>query len=230
MKIIEPTGQIMNLRETGMNRLWCLLTVFFAVSSSAQTNDFGAWTGFSLEYEKNKFTFVAEAESRFTNNVSECEKLFVEPSISYELFPFLSVDASIRYSSSFEVGENHQNSVRYSGGFELSKKYEAVKLSLRSKLQRDVDRLLLFEDKWRNKLGLKYFFNGSPFRIGMSGEVFLPISEPRSRINKLRSAAYIEYFFTADLKLKSQYIYQTEIHAANPEHDHIVGLSLVYSL
>lgn len=220
----------MNLREKGMNSFWCLLAVFLAVSSSAQTSDFGAWTGFSFDYEKDKFSFAAETESRFANNLSVCDKVFIEPSISYELFPFLSVDASIRYSTSFEVGENSQNSIRYSGGLELSKKYETVKLSFRSKLQREVDRLFLFEDKWRNKLGLKYFFNGSPFRIGASGEVFMPISEPRSQINKLRTAVYFEFFFTADLKLKSQYIFQKEIRVANPANDYIIGLSLMYSI
>jgi len=215
------------------------ISLFFLLVSAAvcaQDSDFGAWTGLAVEYNYKDFSVNLEAESRFSNNLSSVEKVFIEPSISYKLLPFASLGAGMRYGTEYELDEqNGENSVRYYGSVELSAKYSYFKFSLKSKYQRDVNKLYKspayeYADVFRNKIGGKYIFKGTPFRFGASAELFLPLSEEELLFNKYRTLIYYEYYISSKLKLKNGFIYQSEINQATPQDKYIVSLSLLYKI
>lgn len=219
-----------------MRYLSVVILLFLPFYMSAQQKDFHVWTGASATYEMDKLEFGFEAESRFVNNATWCEKVFVSPSVGYDLFKQFNVDAGVRYSfvNDYEYAFR-ENSTRVWAGGTYSLKLDQIRLSYRLRYQHTISEWYKYpehkySDVLRNKIGGKYVFQGSPYRIGAGAEVFTPLKVNTDLFSKYRLSGFLEYFITSKLKSKVSLLVQKELFVANPEEDYILAIGLNYKI
>ena len=179
---------------------------------------------------------ACELEQRFDNNISNFDRLLLEPSLSYKINKQWSLGAS--YRSWIRQSLEHTYDFRQRGNVDISfrKKIKPFVLKLSSGLQYGFPDLMQENSAktqnlaTRNSIRVSYNIFGSRFSPSLKYELFTKIGSERLLNYQWRITAATSFYINDSASLRFFYAYEREYNLDVPFKSHIYGLGLVYKL
>jgi hypothetical protein len=192
------------------------------------------WESFGVDIQlDNRFKLYLEKQLRYEDSFSNLEADLMEAGIRVRLFKFMTFRVNYRYTI-------RQNNKRYRFDANLyfnfrlnpSKKWQSVRLSSRTKLQKEYKEDGIFNDsEWelRNRLKLEVPFT-RPIRPYLGAEWFKGLGDMGRLRDKLRLTLGVEWRVKGSITIKPFYHFQTDLVSGLSETTHIFGTKLNVSL
>ena len=228
----------MNLR---VNRFAVFLVFTFCmlwgVVLKGQVKDAGLWTSVNLEVKLvKKLSFNLSEELRFNENITELGAAFTDAGLSYKLNKHFQFGASYRFIQRHRMDDYYSFRHRFYLDAKYSHKLKPFEVSLRTRLQNQVEDIGRDDDGGmpiyylRNKLNASLNTKKaySPY---VSLELFSPLNYPREvALDGIRATAGVEYEFTKHHKVDAFYMIQKELNVERQVTDFVIGIGYYYKL
>lgn len=232
--------------------LLILIFIGFWSSTILAQKDFGLWSSVDLKVPITKKLDVGLGiNARFKSNVTEVQKTFLSPSVSYRVADFLKFGADYRFANYPEMGffGNHNtHRITLDADFDLfqykkmrSDSLSSSKLQLSGRIRYSYENEVgdLNDENLRGQLKLEY---GFPKDLGVkvyaSSEVFFHFKDQirytskavttYNRFNKMRVRAGFEYAINKRSAIELFYMIEPEFDS--PKTDYVLGVGYVYEL
>lgn len=242
--MVKADSQMMTIRllsNLKRNMRISLLTILFgfiAITSFAQTEDFGAWGGLSLKKKlSNDIRLSIGTESRFYNNASQWDKQNFDLGGAYELTNWIKMGVGYRMSLSQSVEKMPEYAHRLQYDIAVSKKLERLKPTFRVRWQSKWSDLYIAEsytqptNTIRTKFGTEYNIYGSRFKPFVSVEGYVPVwAESNIVFDKLRGVAGVKVKMSKKLDFDAFYLRQSDREGPQVENLNVLGLGASYKL
>ncbi len=169
---------------------------------------------------------------RWNHNLNTSDKTILQPSLTYEVFDFLSVGAGYRMAWAFDYDKTTRFHQRFHTNVALKHKIDRFKLRYRSRVQYGFYDYNASDNFSSNALvhRAKFEVSYTPFGTRISpyaaSEFFNQLNDENSYI-KTRYLFGAAYSFTR-LSLDVFYQIDKELNTANPMTEFIIGLTLGY--
>jgi predicted porin len=208
---------------------------FASITGNAQEVDYRARAGVKVQKDITKqLSASIEYEHRFDNYLTTFDKALIEPSLSYELFPFLRIGADWR----FMIDQNRTREIEFKqrAAIFVRTQYDVddFEIKLRTALQYGFDDLTFSSGQKlisRNTIEVEYNWFGSKFKPSVSYEFFYHINNTNGGIiNQWRAKAGTSYRLSKKSELSLNYLFEKEINVAYPVNAHVIGIGLSYKL
>lgn len=215
-----------------MNKLFFIVCLFWTFYTTAQWNDFGVRSRFTIEKRLNPRWRLALAETmRFNENATQLNQLYTSFSTSYRLSKTFSFRGTYRFEQKFNYDETIDLRHRLQVDVLIRFQLEKLRIELQERFQIRY-RNILREENWnipkiyfRPGINLEYDLN-SKFTPYVSGEVYL---NQKGFIDNLRFVVGGGYDFNKHHSIKLYYLIDKEIQVKNPLTFFIIGTAYKYS-
>ncbi|MCF8372407.1 MAG: DUF2490 domain-containing protein [Bacteroidales bacterium] len=222
-------------------RIYFLLIVpalFLApTTGQGQISDAKLWTGLKLEYAfSKKLEAACEIEQRFDNNISEFDRLLLEPSISYKINKKWGLEASYRAWARQSLEHNYDFRQRGNLDISFKKKHKSFDVKLTTGLQYGFPDVNQDYSNYstdlvsRNSIRVGYDIFGSRFSPDLKYELFTKIAKGQLLNYQWRVTAATSYYINESVSLKFFYALEHEYNLDEPYNSHIYGVGLNYKL
>jgi long-subunit fatty acid transport protein len=217
--------------------VFLLAGCFSTFLSIAQSADARLWTGAKIEYRFNKkMELACELEQRFDNNISNFDRLLLEPSLSYKMNKSWSLGASFR--SWYRQNAEHSYDFKQRGNLDISyqKNIKSFGLKLSSGIQYGVPDLIQVSSSnsqdlaSRNSIRINYNIFGTRFSPSIKYELFTKIDQGSLLNYQWRATVSTSYYINQAISLRFLYAFEQEYNLEAPFSSHIYGLGLNYKL
>lgn len=220
---------------------FCLLVAIWSFlwpqSGVGQISDTKLWAGLKVEHDLSKNLEAAcEIEQRFGNNISNFDRLLIEPSVSYKINKKWAIGASYRawYRQSLE----HSYDFRQRGNFDISfkKKIKPFDVKLAAGLQYgfpDINQdYSKYTSDWvsRNSIRVGYDIFGSRFSPTIKYELFTKLQNQQFLNYQWRLTLGTDIYLNGATSLSLFYAFEHEYNLDLPFNSHIYGVGLKYKL
>lgn len=225
-----------------MKKLFLLAVGVLIFSSAKSQNDFGAWTGADVSakiYKNLKAGF--ELQSRFSNNLTRLDEVFLSPFIKYDLNNVIRFGTDYRYTNSIgTVNDAHRICFDAEARklMDLLKDGSRFNFSFRTRFTHEYKRTKRNDNYLRFKLDFDYNIPKTKLKPEFGAELFYHFGDQitytftdvtsRGRLNKYRLKLGLSYPLTKDMDLSAFYMLQSRIQESKT--DFILGLGYSYNL
>lgn len=236
-----------------MRKIFFIAT--FVVSSSSfifAQNDFGLWSSVDLKVPVTKKLDVGIGiNARFKSNVTEVQKTFVSPSVSYRVLDFLKFGADYRYANHPEMGffgNYYTHRITLDADFDLfeykemrSDSSSSSKFQLSGRIRYTYEDEIgdLDDENLRAQLKLEFDFpKDIGLKASLSSEVFFHFKDQirytskvvttYNRFSKMRMRVGCEYAINKRSTIEAFYMVEPEFDG--PKTDYVLGVGYVYEL
>lgn len=202
-----------------------------------QISDAKLWAGIKLEYSINKKLDAAcEIEHRLDNNISEYDRLLIEPSVSYKINKKWALEAG--YRAWYRQSPEYTYDFRQRGNFDISfrKKLKPFDVKLTSGLQYGFPDVNQDYSNYsadlvsRNSIRVGYDIFGTRFSPSIKYELFTKFDESKLLNYQWRISVATSYYINESVSLKFFYALEHEYNLDVPFNSHIYGVGLNYKL
>ncbi|MGB1247542.1 MAG: DUF2490 domain-containing protein [Chitinophagales bacterium] len=197
----------------------------FFVLGQAQQNDFGLWTGVSLEKELyKKIDLEITEQVRFDNNIGNFDRWINEAGLTYKPFKFYRIGFSYRlvYKEQGDISHriNLINQFKY--------KINDLSLSYRLNLQRYFEANTPADYTWRNKIAVEYEINKhlTPF---VAAELFYNFNYRFNDFNEYRFSAGLKHNIKKRHRLDYVFILNKQFNVEAPDTDLVLKLAYKFT-
>lgn len=232
--------------------IFILILLMSWSSTVLSQKDFGLWSSVDLKVPITKKLDVGVGiNARFKSNVSEVQKTFLSPFVSYRMADFLKVGADYRFANYPEMGffgNHYTHRITLDADFDLlqykrkrSDSLSSSKLQLSGRIRYTYENEIgdLDDENLRGQLKLEFDFpKDIGLKASLSSEVFFHFKDQirytskavttYNRFNKMRVRAGFEYAInkrsTVDL------FYMVEPEFESPKTDYVIGVGYVYEI
>lgn len=232
-----------------------LFIATFIVSSSSvllAQNDFGLWSSVDLKVPVTKKLDVGFGiNARFKSNVTEVQKTFVSPSVSYRVMDFLKLGVDYRFANHPEMGffgnyNTHRITLDADIDFfqyknKSSDSMSSSKLQLSGRIRYTYENEIgdLDDENLRGQLKLEFDFpKDIGLKASLSSEVFFHFKDQirytsksvttYNRFSKMRMRVGCEYAINKRSTIEAFYMVEPEFDG--PKTDFVLGLGYKYEL
>jgi hypothetical protein len=211
--------------------IFTIVWAFTGIRVNAQTTDFRARAGVKIQKDiTKKLSASLEYEHRFYNYLTCFDKALIEPSVSYELFPFLKVGAEWRFMVDQNLVRKIGFKQRATVFIRFQRSIDDFDIKLQTALQYGFDELTLSVNNNqnlvnRNTIDIEYNWFGSKFTPFATYEFFYHINDPNGGIiNQWRAKAGTAYRITKKTEISLYYLFENEFNVAYPVDANVIGI------
>lgn len=213
-----------------------LVLVNMCFSLNAQQQDFQTRLGLAVSSEfASDWGWSVEAQQRWFQNSTTFDRTILSPGISYAPLDFMKVGVGYRLTWLNFSDINQEVKQRINADINLRHKLGRVRFNYRSRFQYGFDDFQTIivsapvAFKWRNKIGLKYYPFGIPFRPTASVEIFYNIDAMgQSLVDGVRYQLGTEVLLSDKLTISLDYLLDKEINVKSPLTENVLSCSLSY--
>jgi Protein of unknown function (DUF2490) len=217
--------------------LLLLMLQLSTLIANAQVKDAGLWTSVNLEAKLvKKLSLSISEELRFNENVTELGAAFTDVGLSYKLNKHFQFGANYRFIQRHRVDDYYSFRHRFYIDAKYSHKLKPFEVSLRTRLQNQVEDIGRAADGGipvyylRNKLSANWNTRKA-YTPYVSLELFSPLNYPREvAFDGIRTVAGVEYEFTKHHKVDAFYLIQKELNVERQVTDFVIGIGYYYKL
>lgn len=200
----------------------------FPVFSEEAAADLEFWTSFGVDLKPAKgLKLYLEKQLRYEDKFTNMDSDISEVGLRYKLNKLLDLRVNYRFVSL--SGEKRN---RFDGNVYLNFKWNTVKISNRTRLQREsIETLedIQSELELRNRLRI-LFTKNKKIKPFFGGEIFIGLGEKAENRKKFRLTAGTQLKIKKRVSLTLFYHYQRELQKDDPDMQHIFGLKFNVSL
>lgn len=221
-----------------MRRFLLFSAILFALTVSAQRQDFQTWWTASLEGEIfNKLDFEISPQVRLFQNSSSLKSAIMDFELSYPLTKFFRVGGKYRFQNKYYYNELNYLANRFSAYGQLNYKIKRFRLRYRGMYQVEYVGLNTREygdipfHEHRHKFSVSYFKKKWDIRPVLATEFFF-VRKPEFILSekKYRLTAGASYKINKSFDVGLYYRFQHEFFANNPWDVHVISTKIGFSL
>lgn len=209
----------------------CVLMIVFVCAVSGEKDDSNVefWPSVGIDFKPAKGLKVyLEKQLRYENKFTYMESDLSELGLRYRLNKLL--DFRVNYRFVYRPNSN-QNRNRLDANLYLNLRWNAFKISNRSRIQKEYIETLDHKDselEFRNRLRLTFRMN-KKIRPYFGGEIFIGLGEDADDQNKFRLTAGTDWKVRKRVTLTLFYHYQKFLESTKSKQSHIIGFKFNYS-
>lgn len=203
-----------------------ICVAFYVFGEEAET-DLEFWQAFGVDFKPAPgFKLYLEKQLRYEDKLTDLKSDFSEVGLRYKLNNFLRLRVNYRFVS--RSGEKRN---RFDGNVYLNLRWNAVKISNRTRLQKEFIETLEDTDselELRNRLRVT-FTNSKKMQPFLGGEIFFGLGEGADKQDKFRLTVGTDWEVKKRVTLTLFYHFQRDLGKDKPDTSHIIGFKFNYS-
>lgn len=225
----------------GKKSVLSAIGLLLALSTMAQTNDFGVWASVDATKDiSKKWRVTGELENRTRDNSSQVGRWGAQVGTEYKIWKLVSVGLAYQFQYYHDMKySDFQSRSRFIGFLQGKYKWNNFSLGLRERFQvttkDESDRIkssgktdtyrINPEWVWRNRLKLDYDIPSSKFTPSFSFESFYQLNNPDgNQFDGLRYTLSLGYNINKQHSIDLSGIYDREINTDEPANRQVLGI------
>lgn len=205
----------------------------FAQENDAQLR-LGAGVGNNIS---KSFSWGADIQQRFNNNINRFDQFLVEPSLNYNFASYFRLSGGYRIILFQDLEDGYDFKQRANLDLRAKYSWDRWIFKYRNRLQYGFDETLNLNAYYRQKLvnrnllEVAYAIYGTRFTPYANGELYYDINDEEGGfISKYRVEVGTKIFINKKSGLMAYFIYEPELNVKNPITSFIYGLKYSFDL